>query len=396
VSERIRVVRVVTRMNVGGPAIQVSVLARLDPARFETRLLAGPVQGDEADYVALRDPDLPVELVPGLQRAVHPGRDAQAFARLVKVIRSYRPHVVHTHMAKAGVLGRLAALACNVPVTIHTFHGHLLEGYFPPMVVKGIVATERALAKRTTKLVSIGERVRDELLAEKVGTPDRYVVAAPAVRLGPSPDRATARALLGLPPDQPIVGFLGRLTGVKRPDRFVAAALVIAQKVSDVCFVVVGDGDLGAQIREQARPLGDRIHFLGWRHDVEVVHAAVDLMMLTSDNEGMPVSLIEASLCGRAAVTTDVGSAREVVVDGVSGFVVPPDPTKLAEAAVRILCDASMRAAMEAGARRHAEATFGPRQVVKGYEDLYETLLAAVGAPNSGRRRQRPASAAGS
>jgi len=375
---RTRVLRVIARMNVGGPALAVTTLTRGLPAdRFDTRLLVGDVGPGEADWLSLRaaGAGLDVVRVPGLGRAPDPLADLSALARLVAETRSFRPHIVHTHTAKAGALGRSAAIACRVPVTVHTFHGHLLNGYFSPAVTRAVALTERALAWRTTRLVAVGATVRDELLAAGVGRPEQYTVMAPGLTLPPPPTRAEARALLRLPAgDRPVVAFVARLTAVKRPDRFVEAARLIAADHPDALFAVAGEGDQAGAMRAQAEPLGDAVRFLGWRGDVETVYAASDVVLLTSDNEGMPVSLIEAAHAGRPAVTTDVGSAAEVVVDGRTGFVVGKTAAALAEATGRLLADADLRATMGRAASEGAGQLFTPERLITDTAALYDEI----------------------
>ncbi len=322
----------------------------LDPDRFEQRLLVGSVGEEEGDYVSLRAPELPVEHVVGLGREPHAGRDAQALAQISRVVREFRPHVVHTHKAKAGVLGRTAAWAHRVPATVHTFHGHLLTGYFSPAKTQVVVNVERAFAWKTTRLVAVGAQVRDELLAAKVGRREQYVVVPPGTSFDSVPSRDDARRALGLPLDVPVVSFVGRLTAVKRPERFVDVALGLAAERPALHVVVAGGGEMLEDLRSRAAPLGRRIHFLGWWKEVEQVYAASDVVMLTSDNEGMPVSLIEAAAVGVAAVTTRVGSAPEVVLDGVTGLVTSTDTDELVAATARLLDDDGLRARFGAAA----------------------------------------------
>jgi glycosyltransferase involved in cell wall biosynthesis len=380
---RIRVLRVIDRLNVGGPALQASVLSQgLDPARFDQRLLAGAVGPSEGDYVSLRSPELSLEPVPGLGRTPHIWHDAEALARIARIIRAFRPHIVHTHKAKAGVLGRLAAWSQRVPATVHTFHGHLLHGYFSPTTTRAVVTAERALARPTTRLVAVGARVRDELVQAGIGRREQYRVVAPGISLRAVPDRASARRTLGLAIDPPMVTFVGRLTGVKRPERFVAMATEVARSHPNAMFAIAGDGELAADVRVRARPLGRRVAFLGWQGDVESVYAASDVVVLTSDNEGMPVSLIEAAVAGTPAVTTDVGSASEVVVDGVTGFVTGPDVGDLARAVGALLSGDQLRRTMGAAAAARARREFGADRLVRDITALYEDLV--LGRRSSG------------
>jgi glycosyltransferase involved in cell wall biosynthesis len=368
-------------MNVGGPALQVTALTtQLDPERYEQRLLVGDVGEGEADYLSLRAPDVPAVTVPGLGRTPNLTGDVRALAALRREIRTFRPHIVHTHTAKAGVLGRAAAMAERVPTRVHTFHGHLLHGYFSPLATRAVVTAERGFARRTTRLVAVGQRVRDELLAARIGRPEQYVVVPPGVQLPPAPIRAAARVGLGLPLDGPVVAFVGRLTQVKRPDRFAEVAIRLARVRPGAVFVIAGEGPLLPDLRARLAPLGDQARLLGWRADVETVYAAADVVVLTSDNEGMPVSLIEAASVGCPAVTTAVGSAGEVVLDGRSGFVVSPDVDAIADATGRVLDDPALRSRLARAASVHAHACFSRDRLVADTAGLYDELVAVAGA----------------
>jgi glycosyltransferase involved in cell wall biosynthesis len=374
----LRILRVIARMNVGGPALQVTALADgLDPRRFEQRLLVGDVEEGEADYLALRAPHVAAERVHGLGRTPSPIGDLRALASIRRVIREFRPHVVHTHTAKAGVLGRTAAMLARSPIRVHTFHGHLLHGYFSPFVTKAVVAAERAYARRTTRLVAVGARVRDELLAAGIGRPEQYVVVPPGIQLPPAPTREAARAALGVAGEHPTVAFVARLTPVKRPDRFADVARRVAASQPDAIFLVAGEGDRLDDLRHRLAPLGNRVRFLGWRSDVEVIYAAADMVLLTSDNEGMPVSLIEAASVGCPAVTTRVGSAHEVVLDGQTGLVVDVDAEALARATLELLGDRAVRDRFATAARAHARDHFSSERLVSDTARLYDELTAA-------------------
>jgi glycosyltransferase involved in cell wall biosynthesis len=373
----IRVLQVIDRLNVGGPALLVTEVSRgLDPARFDQRLLVGAVGPEEGDYAALRAPDLNAEPVVGLGREPHAGRDVRALYEISRVVRQFRPHIVHTHKAKAGVLGRAAAWTHRVPATVHTFHGHLLTGYFSPAKTRVLVNVERTFALRTTRLVAVGAQVRDELLEARVGRRAQYVVVPPGTGFPAVPSRDDARRRLSLPLDVPVVTFVGRLTGVKRPERFVDAAIRLAAARPTTQFLVAGEGELLESLRQRARPLRDRMRFLGWCADVEQVYAASDVVMLTSDNEGMPVSLIEAAAVGIPAVTTRVGSAPEVVLDGVTGLVTAPDTQDLADAAGRLLDDDQLRRRLGDAARIRASEQFGSARMVDDIARVYEQVAA--------------------
>jgi glycosyltransferase involved in cell wall biosynthesis len=375
--DRLRVLRIISRMNVGGPALQVTGLVEsMDASRFEHRLLTGSVGPGEADYISLRAPDLPHTVVHGLGRSPRAMADAQALRELVEHIRKFRPHIVHTHTAKAGVLGRVAALGCRVPVVVHTFHGHLLHGYFSPTGTRAIVQVERTLARASTRLVAVGARVRDDLLAAKVGKRSQYVVVPPGLTLPAKPSRTEARQRLGLPLDARVAVLVARLTTIKRPERFIEVARRLQDRHPDTLFCVVGEGELLAGLQVDAPA---NVRFLGWHADVEVVYAASDLVVLTSDNEGMPVSLIEAALCGVSAVTTHVGSAAEVVLDGTTGWICTPDVNALSAAVNLALSDQPKLEAMGVAAAAHAVASYGRSRLVADTEALYEQVAAEKG-----------------
>ena len=380
----IRILRIIARMNVGGPAWQVSVLTRgLDEHRFESRLVVGDVGEGEADFIALRDPDLPALKIPALGRSVRFGDDLRAFVAIRRAIRDYRPDIVHTHTAKAGLLGRIAAATCRVPVRVHTFHGHVLHGYFNKWVTRAVRIIEGLLARQTSVLVTVGSQVRDDLIAAGIGRADQYVVIPPGVALGVLPDQVAARRDLDLPINQPVVLFVGRLTAIKRPDRLIEAMDLVLQRRPDVILAIAGEGDLFKETRRLAEPLGASVRFLGWRRDITCLYAAADCMVLTSDNEGMPVTLIEAAMAGVPSVTTNVGSAREVVLDGVTGLVVAPSAAAVADGLVRLL-DNDLRHRMGAAARARAETEFCTQRLIADHEALYERLLVADGSADAG------------
>jgi glycosyltransferase involved in cell wall biosynthesis len=382
----LKVVHVIARMNVGGPAHQVVQLcAGLGPPRYDVTVLSGNVEEDEADYRTLVGGAPEVEVIAGLGRSVKAWSDVQALLGLVAAIRRHRPDIVHTHTAKAGVLGRIAARLCRVPAVVHTYHGHLLHGYFSPRGTRMVRTVERVLARGTTRIVTIGAQVRDDLLKAGIGRPEQYVVMAPGVEAPVAIEQVKAREMLGLPPRVPVVAFVGRLTDIKRPDRFLAVATRVLAVRSDVVFLVVGEGNLAESVRASAIPLGERMVLLGWQRDVAPVYAASDLVVLTSDNEGMPVTLIEAALMGRPAVATDVGSVREVVVDGETGLVRSCSTEQLVEAVLALVDDPALREELGEAAAARAVSTFSVNRMVTATAELYSNLT----QPRAHRRQTR-------
>ena len=377
---RIRVMRVIARMNVGGPALQVTALLRgLDSEQFDHRVYCGFVGPDEADFVDLCAPDVGVHRMPGLGRSVRPTDDVRSLVRLAAEMRRFRPHIVHTHTAKAGALGRLAAVLARVPVRVHTFHGHLLHGYFSAPKTRLVVRAESTLARLSDHLIAVGDRVRDDLIAAGIGRRGQYTVVPPGSDLAPLPGRAAARRELGLPAGAPVVAYVGRVTGIKRPDRFVEVARAVRREIPDAQFVICGDGDLLTEVIATSGDLDGGLHLLGWRADVETVYAAADLVLLTSDNEGMPVALIQAGLAGLPAVATRVGGVPEVVQDGVTGLLAPTQVPELADRTVRLLRDEEMRRDMGRRAQAWTTERFGADRLVTDMRDLYASIAVAKG-----------------
>lgn len=377
---RIRVMRVITRMNVGGPALQAVELMRgLDTGLFDQRLHTGVVEPGEADYLDLRAADISPHRTPALGRSVRPGDDARAIAALVTEMRRFRPHIVHTHTAKAGMLGRAAAVLTRVPARVHTYHGHLLHGYFSPAKTRLVVAAERISAGMTDRLIAVGAQVRDDLITAGIGHPEQYVVVPPGVSLGPLPDPATARRSLGIPGDGPVVAYVGRLTRIKRPDRLVGVARQVRRLLPETRFIVCGGGDAVAEIEAAAKTFDGMFTLLGWRADVETVYAAADLVVLTSDNEGMPVSLIEAGMAGLPCVATRVGSVEEVVRHGETGLLAHRGTYELTHHIVRLLRDEPLRRKMGDEARAWTTRRFGPERLVSDIGEIYASIAEARG-----------------
>jgi len=375
--ERVRVMRIIARMNVGGPAVQISGLMRnLDPTRFEQVLVTGFCSEDEADFLETQALDVPALRVSGLGRSISAIDDGRALRSLSAQIRHFRPHIVHTHTAKAGVLGRLAAtLKGNRPEIVHTFHGHLLSGYFSPTKTRAVVMVEKALARRTHSLVAVGERVRDDLLSAGIGRVDQYSVIPPGVALSTLPPLHSARRQLDIAPESFVVGFLGRLTGIKRPDRLVDVARLLKEGYPNLVFLVAGDGSEAPMLQQAASNERLPIKLLGWRSDIETVLAACDAMILTSDNEGTPLSLIQAGLAGLPVVSTRVGSVAEIVRDGHTGLLTDRDPEQLARALGVLVDDAALRSDLGNEARTWTSENYGVKRLAEDHARLYDSLI---------------------
>jgi glycosyltransferase involved in cell wall biosynthesis len=314
--------------------------------------------------------------------------DLPALMRLARALRRYRPAIVHTEAAKGGTLGRLAALVAfprRRPVIVHTFHGHSLEGYFSPRRARLFLAVERFLARRTTLVIAVSTEVKDDLVRLGVAQPSEIRVVPlgldlASFRLGAderSRKREFKRAEWGIPPDSPLVTLVARLVPIKRVDRFLRIAERVAAADPSIRFAIVGDGELRDELRASpaARSLAERLLWTGFERAMPAVYAASDCVVLTSDNEGTPVSLIEALAAGVPVVSTQVGGAATVVAPaGATGRLVPVDDEAGFAAAIRELL-----ARGDAGDRHGAAQVAGRFSLGRLAADLagiYRELLA--------------------
>jgi glycosyltransferase involved in cell wall biosynthesis len=372
------IAQVIGRLNIGGPAQQaIALTAALNGGEFRSILFAGREDPREGSlWQAAEAAGASPVRVPGLSRAIRPGADLIALAALTRHLRRLRPDLVHTHTAKAGTVGRVAALLAAVPVRVHTFHGHVLKGYFGPAATAVFRRIEAALARRSTLLIALSPRQREELIALGVAEPERIAVIPFGLDLAPflecAPHAGRLRAEMGLSPRTPLVGLVARLVPIKGVDLFLRAAALLRERLPEVRFVIAGVGPEREVLEGQAAALGlvGAVHFLGWRHDLPPLYADLDLLALSSRNEGTPVCLLEAMAAGVPVVALSVGGVPDLVEDRVTGRLIPPgDAGALAEAMAEVLGDRPAASAYAAAAR----AAVFPRHDIK-------TLIATMRA----------------
>jgi glycosyltransferase involved in cell wall biosynthesis len=317
-------------------------------------------------------------------------RDLPALTSLIWILRRERPDIVHTHAAKAGTLGRMATLLAfprrsRRPVLVHTFHGHSLTGYFSGRTARVFREIEIRLARSSDVLVAVSADVRDDLVRLAVAGPEKFVVIPLGFELGGFTDdsarqdrRASLRTEWGIPAAEQVVTLVARLVPIKRVDRFLSVARILADRPG-VRFVIVGDGELRQALTSSAdaRALGERLVWAGFRRDMPDVCFASDVVVLTSDNEGTPVSLIEAQAAAVPVVATDVGGVRSAVRDSETGFLAAPDDARgFADAVGRILDDPDLASRLGAAGRTHATRAFAIARLVADHDRLYRRLLA--------------------
>ncbi len=382
----IRVMRVITRMNIGGPAQHVVLLtAGLNGGEFKSMLVTGAVRDNEGDMSDLAESlgVQPLVLAP-LRRQVHALCDVQALVGLRRLMSRAKPDIVHTHTAKAGFLGRLAARLSGVPTVLHTFHGHVFRGYFGPAQTRAFVAMERLAARLSDVILAPSERVRQDLIHFGIAPPEKIRV----IQLGlPLENLAEAAACQGLlrrelqcSANEKLVGIVGRLVPIKRHELFLAAARQVVDTLPETRFVIVGDGERRSRLETLAGTLGlgDRVCFTGWRRDLPLIYADLDVLVMTSSSEGTPVSIIEALAAGVPVVSTSVGGVPDLLRDGEFGRLVPPEtPALLAAAIVETLRNKSGLDLAEA--RKSACRRYNTERLIVDMQNLYREFRGRIG-----------------
>jgi glycosyltransferase involved in cell wall biosynthesis len=387
---------VIARLNMGGPALHVAYLtAGLRDRGYDTTLVAGTLaRGEDSMAFVAEDRAVEVVTIPELGREISLLRDVLATVRLARLIRRERPQILHTHTAKAGTVGRVAALlagSARPPIVVHTFHGHVLRGYFGALRSRFFCVLERLLARATTVLVAVSPQVRDDLVALGVAPADKFAVVRLGIELDEriaSPDgRAETRRYLGIPDERFAIGWVGRMTAVKRTEDVLGAFRLLRDRGVEATLCLVGDGPDRPGLEQLAHELGiaRETLFLGYQEDVGALYAAFDALVLPSGNEGTPVSVIEALAAGRPVVATRVGGIPDVVRDGTDGFLVEPGATgELAERLGRLAADPALRERLGDAGRERVGPRYAVARLVEDVDRLYRSLLSSAGLPPPG------------
>lgn len=383
---QVRVLRVIARLNMGGPAKHVGLLSgrRMSELGYETLLVHGSLAPGEEPLTEVAEAEGAEMLyLPSLAPPIRPDSDTRALAQLIRIARRFNPDVIHTHTAKGGFLGRAAALAVKPrPTVIHTYHGHVLEGYFGSSKTALYRGMERAAARVSDRLIGVSSATVDDLVRLGIAPRDRFRVvplgldleAFAALKLVPDP---AARRELGIEDDGILFTYVGRIAPIKRLDLMLESVAKARVAGHSIRLAVVGDGADRAGLEAQARDLAidSQVHFLGYRSDLARIAAASDAFALSSDNEGTPVSLIEAAASGRPVLATDVGGVRDVVTEHSGIIVAPDDPAALAEGFGVLAGDRELRLEMGAKAREHALGRYSAARLVGDIDSLYRELL---------------------
>ena len=330
---KIKIVRIIARLNIGGPSTNVSILSTcIDKDIFHTKILYGSLaEGESGLEHLMKEKGVDMELIPELGREINPLDDLVALWKIFKIVLREKPDIVHTHTAKAGTLGRIAAICAGTKVRIHTFHGNVFKHYFGKVKTTVFIIIERVLGLFTTKVVTISQKQKEEIVKEFKIVSDKKCVVIPLgvdfTKLRNMPIAGTSlKRELGLGDDTLLVGILGRLVPVKNHKMFLESAAKVRKEYPeiDVKFVVVGGGELEKELKALTDSLGigKDVYFLGWRQDLGNIYRGLDVVALTSLNEGTPLALIEAMAMARAIISTNVGGVSDIIVDGSTGLLV--------------------------------------------------------------------------
>ena len=387
-NKKIKILRIITRLNVGGPAIHAALLTKeLNNGEFESALIYGSTSKGEGnmDYV-LEQYGVNSVYIPALAREINPFRDIAAFYRIFRFIKEYRPDIVHTHTAKAGTLGRIAAMLAGVPVKVHTFHGNVFHGYFNSVITRFFILIERILAKFTDAIITIGKAQKYEI-AEKyrIANPGKCRVIKLGFELGKFLDsdrkKNVLRKRLNFNDSDILVGTVGRLAAIKNHKMFIDTVDYINKNGTNrlnekIRYVVIGDGELRNELLEyiKLRKLGEKISLIGWVKDIDEVYASLDIAALTSLNEGTPVSLIEAMASSRPVVSTDVGGVKDAV--GEIGLLVKSgDYRAMGDKILELAASAEKREVLGKAGRDFIKERFSKGRLISELKELYNNLI---------------------
>jgi len=391
-----KVLRIINRLNLGGPTFNAAYLTKYQHPEFETLLLAGEHDETEASSAFIaRDLGLEPHYISGMRRSIDPLKDRKAYQQIRAIIRDYKPDVVHTHAAKSGALGRLAAAHEQVPVIIHTFHGHVFHSYFHPLKTQAFLRIERYLARQSSRIIAISNLQKQELTEEfRICPPDKMTVIPLGFDLSRFQEdmdakRQQFRQEFQLDEDTIAIGIIGRLVPVKHHGLFLNALKYVLDHTNKyVHAFIVGDGELRQEIEANARRLNipfstekDTNHpgpltFTSWRKDIDVVNAGLDIIALTSRNEGTPVSLIEAQAANKPIVSTRVGGIADIVQEGQGALLSDSgDAITLGQNLLRLVEDDDLRTRMGMNGYQHVSKAFSYQRLVADMNHLYHSLL---------------------
>lgn len=373
-----KIIRIISRLNIGGPAIHVVLLTQhFNNESWSSILVTGKHGQNEGDmsYLTAKYGVQPV-YYPELGREISLLSDLKVCLSLIRLFIKEKPDIVHTHTAKAGFVGRVAAILTGVPQIYHTFHGHVFNGYFSPLKTKLYILIERFLALFTTRIVVISELQRQDLIGYGIAKERKFKVIPLGFDFGrilPPDSTNKLRYDLGLPTDIPVVAIIGRIVPIKNHSLFIQVAELVAKQVTDIHFLIIGDGELRDTCEKQVRDLGleSRVSFTGFLTDLQLVYGCVDVVVLTSINEGTPVSLLEAMACQKLVLSTRVGGVGDFVTNGVNGYVLEPNPQAFADIIIDYAINPDRYTPLKERASKDVLRKYDKERLFRDIEALY-------------------------
>jgi len=377
------VVSIITRLNIGGAALHAILLADGLRPEYQTLLVTGRESATEGSMLPLAvEKRVPIVTIPELRREIDPLNDVIAFFKLLRVIRRVRPQIIHTHTAKAGFIGRIAALLCRAPVIIHTFHGHVFRGYFGPTKTSILLMLERCLALFSSRILTVSEQQREELANFRIAPKSGITCVSLGLDLSHLAANPTGRNEMrgkwGVPLDAQAVGIVARLVKIKGHELFFDSAVEVRKQYPNAWFVVVGDGERRTELEHYAQRLRLPVVFTGWESDLQAVHSALDVVCLTSFNEGSSTALIEALAAAKPVVSTAAGGVVDIVRDGDTGILLQGrDPQAFAKAICQLLAASGPAREMGLRGRDSVFPRYDVSKLLENMKLIYQSLLRA-------------------
>jgi glycosyltransferase involved in cell wall biosynthesis len=394
----IKVIRILNRMVIGGPSYNVSYLTKYMAPDYATLLLAGAKESDEIDSDEL-EKELGIKpiYIKNLKKSLlKPFDDIKAYFAIRKIILEYKPTIVHTHAAKSGFIGRLVAIHCKVPIVLHTFHGHYLHSYFHPILTKTLLAIDKYLAKKSTGIIVISESQRKDLVDEaKVVSPEKAFLIPNGIDLSKfktnkQEKRKQWRAQYNISEKALVIGIVGRLVTIKNHRMFIQCIQKVLSNHNgtNIHFAIIGDGDLRLELQHQLNELNisfnyfpenknlEQVIFTSWQKEMDVVYAGLDIVCLTSNNEGTPITLIEAQASAKPIVSTNVGGVMDTVIKNKTAFLTESNNVdEFSNYLLQLITDGKLRVEMGEHGQQFVERMYSHNRLVDDMKSLYQTLL---------------------
>ena len=386
IDRKVKIINILSRMNIGGPSIHTALLTKyLQGQDYHSLIISGTLSEGEGEMSYLLDGIQSKHMtVPSMQREISPWEDLKTVLYLTKIFRREKPQIVHTNMAKAGMVGRVAAWLAGVPVICHTFHGHVFAGYFSPFKTRIFILIERLLARISSRIIAISENIQFDLFSTyRIAALNKIELIPLGFELDKLPDRETYqnffRTKFSISKNAFIIGIIGRLTEIKNHILFIQVADLLCRQHNDVHFLVIGDGELHTELVNYVKKLNlsDKIHFTGWIQETAKIYSDLDLLIQTSKNEGTPVTIIEAMWYRIPVLSTNVGGVPDLISDGETGYLLDStEPAVFVTVIEKLLQNKKLRDKIGLTAHEFINQKYHVNRLINDIKALYKRLLA--------------------